>query len=197
MLVGGIAAQFRRHGRAIASGSGRDFVIEGDEYDSAFFDKTAKFLKYLPDIAVVNNVEFDHADIYPDLDAVTLAFRRLVTSCPGAGLLFARRRQPERALALKAAAVSRVETFGFSGRRDWLAHDLQPSRGVTFTVRMATAAVGDLRAAAARRHNVRNALAAIAVATDVGHRRETIADGPRELRGREAAAGDRAASPVA
>jgi UDP-N-acetylmuramate: L-alanyl-gamma-D-glutamyl-meso-diaminopimelate ligase len=53
-------------------------VIEGDEYDSAFFDKTAKFLKYLPDVAVVNNVEFDHADIYADLDAVLLAFRRLV-----------------------------------------------------------------------------------------------------------------------
>ena len=53
---------------AIGIGQGRDFVIEGDEYDSAFFDKTAKFLKYLPDIAVINNVEFDHADIYPDFD---------------------------------------------------------------------------------------------------------------------------------
>ena len=57
---------------ATAWAQGRDFVIEGDEYDSAFFDKTAKFLKYLPDIAVINNVEFDHADIYPDLDAMRL-----------------------------------------------------------------------------------------------------------------------------
>ena len=75
MLVGGIALNFEGSYRI---GSGRDFVIEGDEYDSAFFDKTAKFLKYLPDIAVVNNIEFDHADIYADLDAVRLAFRRLV-----------------------------------------------------------------------------------------------------------------------
>jgi UDP-N-acetylmuramate: L-alanyl-gamma-D-glutamyl-meso-diaminopimelate ligase len=68
-------------------GAGRHFVIEGDEYDSAFFDKTAKFLKYLPDVAVVNNVEFDHADIYADLDAVRLAFRRLTRLVPRNGLL--------------------------------------------------------------------------------------------------------------
>ena len=66
VLVGGIAGNFDASYRL---GAGRDFVIEGDEYDSAFFDKTAKFLKYLPDIAVVNNIEFDHADIYPDVDA--------------------------------------------------------------------------------------------------------------------------------
>src|SRR5262245_744074 len=75
-LVGGIARNFGEHGSSYRLGSGRDFVIEGDEYDSAFFDKTAKFLKYLPDVAVVNNVEFDHADIYADFDAVSLAFRR-------------------------------------------------------------------------------------------------------------------------
>ena len=84
-------------GRAIASGRGRDFVIEGDEYDSAFFDKTAKFLKYLPDIAVINNIEFDHADIYADLDAVLLAFRRLVNLVPQQRAAAARRRQPARA----------------------------------------------------------------------------------------------------
>ena len=68
VLVGGIARNF---GDAVSYriGGGRDFVIEGDEYDSAFFDKTAKFLKYLPDIAVINNIEFDHADIYADFDA--------------------------------------------------------------------------------------------------------------------------------
>ncbi|MGH9372731.1 MAG: Mur ligase domain-containing protein, partial [Vicinamibacterales bacterium] len=63
VFIGGIAENFESSYRI---GGGRDFVIEGDEYDSAFFDKTAKFLKYLPDIAIVNNVEFDHADIYPD-----------------------------------------------------------------------------------------------------------------------------------
>ena len=84
VLVGGIAENFESSYRI---GGGRDFVIEGDEYDSAFFDKTAKFLKYLPDIAVVSNIEFDHADIYPDLDAIRLAFRRFVNLVPRRGLL--------------------------------------------------------------------------------------------------------------
>ena len=98
-------------------GQGRDFVIEGDEYDSAFFDKTAKFLKYLPDIAVVNNVEFDHADIYADIDAVTLAFRRLVNLVPGKGLLVLGADSPI-ALALKGAARSRVRhLWNIRGRR--------------------------------------------------------------------------------
>src|SRR5437588_1209743 len=92
MLVGGIARNFGDAGSSYRLGQGRDFVIEGDEYDSAFFDKTAKFLKYLPDIAVVNNVEFDHADIYADFDAVMLAFRRLVRLVPRKGLLLARAR---------------------------------------------------------------------------------------------------------
>src|SRR6266404_2819582 len=87
VLIGGIALNFGEGGSSYRMGQGRDFVIEGDEYDSAFFDKTAKFLKYLPDIAVVNNVEFDHADIYADFDAVSLAFRRLVNLVPRKGLL--------------------------------------------------------------------------------------------------------------
>src|SRR5207245_1109660 len=87
VLVGGIARNFGDQGSSYRIGQGRDFVIEGDEYDSAFFDKTAKFLKYLPDIAVVNNVEFDHADIYENFEAVTLAFRRLVNLVPRRGLL--------------------------------------------------------------------------------------------------------------
>ena len=85
--------QLRR--RATASAAGREFVIEGDEYDSAFFDKTAKFLKYLPDIAVVNNVEYDHADIYPDLESIRLAFRRLVNLIPRRGLLLLGADDPE------------------------------------------------------------------------------------------------------
>src|SRR6266542_5947496 len=87
MLVGGIALNFGEHGSSYRVGGGRDFVIEGDEYDSAYFDKTAKFLKYLPDVAVINNIEFDHADIYADLDEVLLAFRRLVNLVPRKGLL--------------------------------------------------------------------------------------------------------------
>src|SRR5438045_609922 len=82
VLVGGIARNLGEQGSSYRLGQGRDFVIEGDESDSAFFDKTAKFLKYLPDIAVINNVEFDHADIYADMEAVTTAFARLVRLVP-------------------------------------------------------------------------------------------------------------------
>ena len=97
--------------------TGAPFVIEGDEYDSAYFDKTAKFLKYLPDIAVVNNIEFDHADIYADLDAVRLAFRRLVNLVPQRGLTLLGADSPD-AAALAPLARSRVQTFGTGrGRR--------------------------------------------------------------------------------
>src|SRR5919106_6327203 len=85
VLVGGIALNLGDGGSSYRVGNGRDFVIEGDEYDSAFFDKTAKFLKYVPDVAVVNNIEFDHADIYASLDEVRIAFRRLVNLVPKSG----------------------------------------------------------------------------------------------------------------
>jgi UDP-N-acetylmuramate: L-alanyl-gamma-D-glutamyl-meso-diaminopimelate ligase len=84
VFIGGIAENFESSYRI---GGGREFVIEGDEYDSAFFDKTAKFLKYLPDIAVINNIEFDHADIYADLAAIRVAFQRFVNLIPRRGLL--------------------------------------------------------------------------------------------------------------
>src|SRR5204862_6146604 len=120
-------------------GQGRDFVIEGDEYDSAFFDKTAKFLKYLPDIAVVNNVEFDHADIYADFDAVALAFRRLVNLVPRRGLLLVGS-DSAGARAVVDAARCRVETFGMRDDAHWQAHDPAAGGGITrFGVRRAGA----------------------------------------------------------
>src|SRR5678816_711874 len=108
VLVGGIARNFGDAGSSYRMGQGRDFVIEGDEYDSAYFDKTAKFLKYLPDIAVVNNIEFDHADIYADLDAVMVAFKRLVNLVPRNGLVLLGADSPD-AAALVSVAVSPVE----------------------------------------------------------------------------------------
>src|SRR5262245_2132467 len=104
VLIGGIADNF---GSSYRVGGGREFVIEGDEYDSAFFDKTAKFLKYLPDIAVVGNVEYDHADIYPDLDAIRLAFQRFVNLVPRRGLLLLGADNAE-ALALNGQARCKV-----------------------------------------------------------------------------------------
>src|SRR5207302_5740529 len=123
VLVGGIALNFGNAGSSYRVGAGRDFVIEGDEYDSAFFDKAAKFLKYLPDVAVINNVEFDHADIYADLDAVLLAFRRLINLVPRKGLLLIGADSPG-AKALMDKVHSRVETFGTGDDVEWQAHDL-------------------------------------------------------------------------
>ena len=183
VLVGGIARNFGEHGSSYRIGQGRDFVIEGDEYDSAFFDKTAKFLKYLPDIAVINNVEFDHADIYADMTAVTLAFRRLVSLVPRRGLLLMGADSPG-ALALGPSAVSRVATFGTGPDLDWQAHDLEASGAATrFRVRRGGASFGTFEVPLVGVHNVRNALAAIAVAAEVGIGVERMADGLRRFAG--------------
>ena len=183
VLVGGIARNFGDHGSSYRMGRGRDFVIEGDEYDSAFFDKTAKFLKYLPDIAVINNVEFDHADIYADFDAVTLAFRRLVNLVPRRGLLLIGADSPG-ARALLGKAVSRVQTFGTGDDVEWQAHDLEPAGAATrFKVRRAGTPFGVFELPLVGAYNVRNATAAIAVATEVGIGPERIAEGLRTFAG--------------
>ncbi|MEO8257093.1 MAG: UDP-N-acetylmuramate:L-alanyl-gamma-D-glutamyl-meso-diaminopimelate ligase [Acidobacteriota bacterium] len=183
VLVGGIVGNFGAQGSSYRLGSGRDFVIEGDEYDSAFFDKTAKFLKYVPDIAVINNVEFDHADIYADLAAVSLAFRRFVNLVPRRGLLILGA-DSDGARALGAAARSRVETFGLAAGVDWQAHDLESSGRLTrFHVRRGGSPFGSFEAPLVGSHNVRNALAAIAVATEVGLSAEQIGRGLRSFAG--------------
>ena len=183
VLVGGIAANLGEGGSSYRLGQGRDFVIEGDEYDSAFFDKTAKFLKYLPDIAVINNVEFDHADIYPDLAAVSLAFRRLVNLVPRRGLLLIGADSPG-AAALTNKAVSRVETFGTAPGLDWQAHDLQAAGTRTrFGVRRKGVPFGEFEVPLVGAYNVRNSLAALAVAVEVGISTDRIAAGLRRFGG--------------
>jgi UDP-N-acetylmuramate: L-alanyl-gamma-D-glutamyl-meso-diaminopimelate ligase len=177
VLVGGIARNFGESGSSYRIGQGRSFVIEGDEYDSAFFDKTAKFLKYLPDVAVINNVEFDHADIYADFDAVALAFRRLVNLVPRRGLLLIGADSPG-ASALRGAAVSRVETFGLGEDVDWQAHDLQIAGASTrFGVRRCGSPFGEFDVPLVGAHNVRNALAAIAIGGEAGIGADRIAAG--------------------
>jgi UDP-N-acetylmuramate: L-alanyl-gamma-D-glutamyl-meso-diaminopimelate ligase len=180
VFIGGIAENFESSYRI---GGGRDFVIEGDEYDSAFFDKTAKFLKYLPDIAVVNNIEFDHADIYPDLEAIRLAFRRFVNLVPRRGLLLLGRDNAD-ALALRTHARSKVETFGLSDGSDWQAHDLQVTETSTkFGVRRAGTTIGTFEVPLLGAYNVRNALAALAVGAATGLSPDTMAAGLRAFKG--------------
>ena len=180
VLIGGIAENFDSSYRL---GGGREFVIEGDEYDSAFFDKTAKFLKYLPDIAVVNNIEFDHADIYPDLDSIRLAFQRFVNLVPRRGLLLLGADNPD-ALALRERARCRVETFGLADGADWQAHDLKVSETSTaFSLRRGGQPAGSFEVPLLGAYNVRNALAAIAVGAAVGLNTDTLADGLRRFKG--------------
>jgi UDP-N-acetylmuramate: L-alanyl-gamma-D-glutamyl-meso-diaminopimelate ligase len=180
VFIGGIAENFESSYRI---GGGREFVIEGDEYDSAFFDKTAKFLKYLPDIAVVNNIEFDHADIYADLDAIRLAFQRFVNLIPRRGLLLLGADNAD-ALALRPRALCRVETFGLSDGADWQAFDLKVTELTTsFGVRRDGQAIGTFEIPLLGAYNVRNALAAMAIAAAVGLHVDTLAAGLKRFKG--------------
>jgi UDP-N-acetylmuramate: L-alanyl-gamma-D-glutamyl-meso-diaminopimelate ligase len=180
LLVGGIASNFDGSYRL---GSGRDFVIEGDEYDSAFFDKTAKFLKYLPDIGVVGNLEYDHADIYSDMESLRIAFRRFVNLIPRNGLLLLGADDAE-ASALARAARSPVETFGFSADADWRAGELQPSGDFTrFELTHRGEPQGHFEVPLYGAHNVRNALAAIAVGRAAGVSIERLREGLRAFLG--------------
>jgi UDP-N-acetylmuramate: L-alanyl-gamma-D-glutamyl-meso-diaminopimelate ligase len=168
-LIGGVPVDFERSYRL---GRGAHFVIEGDEYDTAFFDKRPKFVHYLPDIAIIGNLEYDHADIYPDLGAVQTAFVRLMHVIPRRGLLVAGIESPALREILPKA-FCRVETFGIGVEADWVAEDVQASAGGTsFRVVQRTSGgrlghgAFEMRLAGA--HNVRNALAAIAAANAAG-----------------------------
>jgi UDP-N-acetylmuramate: L-alanyl-gamma-D-glutamyl-meso-diaminopimelate ligase len=158
-LIGGIALNLAGSYRL---GGGRDFVIEGDEYDSAFFDKTAKFLKYLPDIAVVANLEYDHADIYPDLEALRVAFRRFVNQVPRSGRLILGA-DSEEAMNLASGARCIVDTFGLSADADWRASAVTPEGDrINFDLTHRGEPQGRVALPLFGGHNVRNALAAIA-----------------------------------
>jgi UDP-N-acetylmuramate: L-alanyl-gamma-D-glutamyl-meso-diaminopimelate ligase len=195
VLIGGIARNFGVGGASYRLGDGGVFVIEGDEYDSAYFDKSAKFLKYLPTIAVVNNIEFDHADIYADLDAVRLAFRRLVNLVPRNGLTLLGVDSPE-AAALLPLVRSRAQTFGLAEGADWRAVDLSfetsaadvsdPAALRTWTrfhLLLGDADLGPVELPMAGEHNVRNALAALAVGADMGVPFETLRQGLSQFQG--------------
>lgn len=180
VLLGGVAQNL---GAGYRLGQGAEFVIEGDEYDSAYFDKTAKFLKYLPDVAIVGNIEFDHADIYEDLDAIRLAFRRLVRLIPDRGLLLLGADSAE-ASALALEARCRVESFGLSTGADWRAVDVAASaRGTTFGISRGGEPFAEVASPLLGGYNVRNVLAAVAMAADVGLEPAAIAEGVASFEG--------------
>jgi UDP-N-acetylmuramate: L-alanyl-gamma-D-glutamyl-meso-diaminopimelate ligase len=164
-LIGGLPVDF---GRSFRLGGGPHFVAEGDEYDSAFFDKRPKFVHYLPDVAVIGNVEYDHADIYPDLAAVQTAFVRLLNVIPRRGLLVAGAESPPLREIL-ARAPCRVETFGIQGDADWRAVNVRPGPDAwRFSLQLRGRDRGEFALGLPGEHNVRNALAALAVAAEAG-----------------------------
>ena len=183
VLVGGIVKDFGVNGSSYYVGEGQDFVIEGDEYDTAFFDKSPKFLKYIPDIVVINNIEFDHADIYQNLDDVQLVYRRLVNLVPKNGLLLLGA-DNDHTLALRDVSVSPVLTFGFSNGADWQAYNVAVINGRTrFSVRQRGREFGEFELQLPGAHNVSNALGAIAVGAHRGLDSDALADGLKAFQG--------------
>lgn len=173
-MIGGIPENF---GQGYRVGGGPHFVSEGDEYDTAFFDKGPKFLHYLPDLVVVNAVEFDHADMYADLEAVKVSFRRLVNLIPRNGLLLACADDPG-ALELVPRAFCPVQTFGLADGANWGARDLAfgPER-TTFTALLEGSSIGRFDLPLRGEHSVRNALATLASGTHLGLTTAELRDG--------------------
>jgi UDP-N-acetylmuramate: L-alanyl-gamma-D-glutamyl-meso-diaminopimelate ligase len=162
-LIGGVPGNF---GISARLGQGRHFVIEADEYDSAFFDKRSKFVHYRPRIAILNNLEYDHADIFPDVAAIQRQFHHLVRTVPGNGRLIVNAHDQYLAEVLAMGCWTPVETFGI-GKGDWQA-TLIAADGSHFSVQYRGEPVGEIRWPLLGDHSVMNALAALAAATAAG-----------------------------
>jgi UDP-N-acetylmuramate: L-alanyl-gamma-D-glutamyl-meso-diaminopimelate ligase len=179
-FVGGIAENFQS---SYALGGGKHFVIEGDEYDSAFFDKGPKFMHYLPEAAIVGNVEFDHADIYPNLDAIRLQFQRFVNLIPERGFLAVGADSPV-AIEVSRKAFCHTETFGMSDDNDWSASNISLEKGrFCFDVLYQRKLFRRLSLALYGTFNARNALAATAVLHRLGVPEDDIREGIESFRG--------------
>ncbi|CAM1000119.1 UDP-N-acetylmuramate:L-alanyl-gamma-D-glutamyl-meso-diaminopimelate ligase [Rhodanobacter sp. Root179] len=142
------------------------FVIEADEYDTAFFDKRSKFVHYRPRIAILNNLEYDHADIFPDVAAIQRQFHHLVRTVPGNGRLIVNAHDERLAEVLAMGCWTPVETFGI-GRGDWQA-SLIEADGSAFAVHHRGVRLGEIRWTLLGHHSVMNALAALAAAAAAG-----------------------------
>src|SRR5271165_6076734 len=178
-LIGGIAENF---GSSFHLGQGRHFILEGDEYDTAFFDKGPKFLHYFPDAVILTSVEFDHADIYKDLEAVETAFKRLVNLIPQRGRIIAF--DGATASAAESASLERclgksfspVERYGSGPRAHWRIVNLKLAPEKTsWTVFRDGRSWADFEFPLAGEYNVWNATAAAAMAAAYGISKEEIA----------------------
>jgi UDP-N-acetylmuramate: L-alanyl-gamma-D-glutamyl-meso-diaminopimelate ligase len=164
-LVGGLPLNF---GRGYRAGAGGWAVLEGDEYDSAFFDKGPKFLHYQPSLVILTSIEFDHADIYPNLEVIKDAFRRLIAIVPSGGTLIACNDDPV-VREVIAGAQCRVETYGQTGmwspREPWAT-----AQGTIFSLQRGDKKVGEMELEVPLwgEHNISNVVAAVAAARRIG-----------------------------
>jgi len=176
-LIGGIPENFGEGCRPSALTEPGFFVTEGDEYDSAFFDKRSKFLLYRPDIAIINNVEFDHADIFSSLDDIKRSFRLLVNLVPGNGLLLVNG-DDQNSLDVSSKALCRIERFGLDCDADWTATDItSDSSATSFTIVHGGKPEGRVSVPLFGNYNVMNVLAATAAAMHSGVSFESIVRG--------------------
>ncbi|WP_236208690.1 UDP-N-acetylmuramate:L-alanyl-gamma-D-glutamyl-meso-diaminopimelate ligase [Pseudomonas tohonis] len=161
-LIGGVPQNF---GISARLGGTPFFVVEADEYDSAFFDKRSKFVHYRPRTAILNNLEFDHADIFPDLAAIERQFHHLVRTIPGEGLIIHPTTEPALVRVLEMGCWTKVETTGEGGQ--WQVRLLSED-GSRFEVQFDGKVQGTVEWSLTGQHNVANALATLAAARHVG-----------------------------
>ncbi len=175
-LVGGVAENF---GKSYGLEGGPEFILEGDEYETAFWDRGPKFFHYHPDDLIVTSLEYDHADIYPDFETYELAFRRLVNLVPRRGRVVLWGDTAESGPALQRAAEKAfcpVETYGFGAESDWVASALAIEDGtMRFKVTHRGKSFGNFALTATGRHNVLNAMSAMVVAQGRGISADQIA----------------------
>ena len=163
-LIGGVAEDF---GGSARLGTGREFVVEADEYDTAFFDKRSKFVHYRPLVAILNNLEYDHADIFPDVAAIQRQFHHLVRTVPRRGRLLVNGHDVHLAEVLAMGCWTPVERFGFDESFEWSARKLRDD-GSAFVVLHNGVDVGCVEWSLLGDHNVLNGLAALAACAAVG-----------------------------
>jgi UDP-N-acetylmuramate: L-alanyl-gamma-D-glutamyl-meso-diaminopimelate ligase len=165
-LVGGVPRDFSISARL---GRSRYFVVEADEYDTAFFDKRAKFVHYRPKTLAITNIEYDHADIYPDLDSIIWQFHQLLRVVPGSGLISVNALSKPTEKLLEMGCWTPVETFTSSDAgADWSADYELIGAKSRFSVLHKGESVGQVGWALLGRHNLENALAAISAAAHAG-----------------------------
>ncbi|GJI88590.1 UDP-N-acetylmuramate:L-alanyl-gamma-D-glutamyl-meso-diaminopimelate ligase [Duganella hordei] len=164
-LIGGVPMNFGVSARMQGDKDSIFFVIEADEYDTAFFDKRSKFVHYHAKTAIMNNLEYDHADIFPDLGAIETQFHHLARTVPGIGRIVYNADEPALQRVLKRGCWSEKESFGRAGDADWTMNEYDDG---SFDVIFGGEVAGHVEWSLTGKHNRANALAAIAAARHVG-----------------------------